>query len=73
MDTDIGKELFKIMDALVALKIDLQCDPTLGGEVLVLSAEKSRSACDALDTASTSIKDLVALLAKEGPGGKPLH
>ena len=73
MERDIAKDLFTIMDALVALKINLQCDPQIAGEVLVLSAEQSRSACEALDVASASIKDLVAALGKEQPGGSPLH
>jgi len=74
MEPDIGKELYKIMDALVALKIDLECDPQVAGDMLVLSAEKARSACEALDSASVSIKHLVAKFAKEQPGGaSPLH
>ena len=62
MDPNIGRELYKVMDALVALKVDLSCDPHISGETLVLSAEKSRDACDALETASTSIKRLAAAL-----------
>jgi hypothetical protein len=62
MEPDIGKELYKVMDALAALKCDLSCDPHLPGETLVLSAEKSRDACDALETASASIKELAAAL-----------
>jgi hypothetical protein len=62
MDPDIGRELYKVMDALVALKVDLSCDPHIPGETLVLSAEKSRDACDALETASESIKRLAAVL-----------
>jgi hypothetical protein len=62
MDPDIGRELYKVMDALVALKCDLSCDPYIPGETLVLSAEKSRDACDALETASASIKQLAAVL-----------
>ena len=62
MDPDIGRELYKVMDALVALKCDLSCDPYIPGETLVLSAEKSRDACDALETASASIKHLAVVL-----------
>jgi len=62
MEPDIGRELYRVMDALVALKCDLSCDPYIPGETLVLSAEKSRDACDALDTASASIKQLAAVL-----------
>jgi hypothetical protein len=62
MNTNIGRELFSIMDALVALRIDLKCDPCIAGEVLVLSADKARAACEALDAASTSIREIVANL-----------
>jgi hypothetical protein len=62
MDPTIGRELYKVMDALVALKVQLRCDPHIPGETLVLSAEKSRDACDALETASASIKHLAAML-----------
>jgi hypothetical protein len=62
MEPDIGRELYKVMDALAALKVDLSCDPHIPGEMLVLSAEKSRDACDALETASASIKQLAAAL-----------
>jgi hypothetical protein len=73
MEPDIGRELYKIMDALVALKIDLSCDPHIPGEALVLSAEKSRDACEALDTASTSIKHLAAALNGGGVGDDSRH
>lgn len=62
MDPDIGRELYKVMDALVALKAQLSCDPHSPGETLVLSAEKSRDACDALQNASAAIKRLAAVL-----------
>jgi len=73
MQPDIGKELYKIMDALVALKLDLECDPQLAGEALVLSAEKARNACVALDTASASIKQLVAAFGDVRGISGPLH
>jgi len=72
MDTNIGKELYNIMDALVALKVDLDCDPHIPGETLVLSAEKARDACQALASASDSIKQLVAALGHDG-GLLPKH
>jgi len=69
MEPDIGRELYKVMDALVALKVDLSCDPHIPGEALVLSAEKARYACEALETASASIKHLAAALNGSGNGG----
>jgi hypothetical protein len=73
MEPDIGRDLYKVMDALVALKIDLSCDPHIPGEALVLSAEKARDACEALETASASIKHLAAALNGGGVGGESRH
>ncbi len=73
MDRKIDRDLYKAMDALVALKADLSCDPYVPGETLVLSAKKARDACEALETASASIKDAVAELSGAGAGGKPRH
>jgi hypothetical protein len=66
MEPAIGKELYKVIDALVALKVDLGCDPHIPGETLVLSAEKSRDACEALDVASTSIRNIAVALGEAG-------
>ena len=73
MEPKIEKELYQVMDALAALKIDLSCDPEIPGESLVLSAAKARDACEALDSATTSIKKLAATLNGEDPGGEPVH
>ena len=73
MEPNIGEELYKVMDALVALKIDLSCDPQIPGEALVLSAAKARDACEALQSATTSIKKLAAALNGGTPGGEPVH
>lgn len=62
MVSDIDKELYKVVDALVALKEDLTCDPHLPGEALVLSARKSRDACEALEAAFTSVRRAIAAL-----------
>src|SRR5216117_3986854 len=69
MEPNIGRELYRVMDALVALKVELSCDPHVPDETLVLSAEKARDACEALETASASIKHLAAALNGGGNGG----
>ncbi|HEX9275106.1 MAG TPA: hypothetical protein VGA51_01755 [Casimicrobiaceae bacterium] len=71
MEPDIGRELYKVMDALVVLKVELSCDPHIPGETLVLSAEKARDACEALESASESIKHVAAALngGKDGDEG----
>jgi len=73
MEPDIERELYKVMDALVALKVDLSCDPHIPGEALVLSAEKARDACEALETASASIKHVAAALNDGGVGDESRH
>ena len=73
MEPDIGKELYKVMDALVVLKVDLSCDPHVPGESLVLSAKQSRDACEALEVATESVKRLAAALNGGSIGGESRH
>lgn len=68
MELGVSKELYNVMDALAALKLDLECEPHIPGDVLVLSASRSRDACAALASAMSSIKKLAAML-----GGEPRH
>jgi hypothetical protein len=68
MERGVSKELYNVMDALAALKLDLECEPHIPGDVLVLSAAKSRDACTALSSAMNSIKKLAGML-----GGEPRH
>lgn len=72
MQPEVGRELYRVMDALAALKCDLSCDPHIPGEMLVLSADKARDACEALESAAVSIKNLAAALAA-GVGREPKH
>jgi hypothetical protein len=51
----------------------LQCDPHLAGDELVLSAEKARNACEALDVASHSLRHLVYTYGEAQDGDTPLH
>jgi hypothetical protein len=53
------------MDALAALKIDLECESNVPGDAMVLSATRSRDACAALVSAMTAIKKLAAMLDGE--------
>ncbi len=73
MNTNVGKMLYDIMDALVALRMDLKCDPRIGGEILVLSAERARAACEALDAASSSIRHILVEIEGADPTGSRAH
>jgi hypothetical protein len=71
MEPKIGNELYNVMDALSAIKMDLTCDTHLPGETLVLSAAQARGACKALETASASIERIRTALSEkdaDGPG-----
>jgi len=65
MELGVSRELYKVMDALAALKIDLECESNLPGDAMVLSATRSRDACAALVSAMTAIKKLAAMLDGE--------
>ena len=73
MNADIGKELYDVVDALVALRIDLKCDPHVSGEILVLSAQRARAACEALDAASASIRQILAHIGGGDSSGSRRH
>lgn len=62
MEQALSRELYNVMDALAALKIDLECEPHIPGDTLVLSASKSRDACAALVSATASIRKLADML-----------
>jgi hypothetical protein len=73
MEHKVGKELYNVMDALAALKIDLECEPHVAADTLVLSATKSRDACAALVSATTSIKKLADMLNGKSSDTTPHH
>lgn len=73
MEQQLSRELYNVMDALAALKIDLECEPHLPGDALVLSASKSREACAALVSATASIRKLADMLDGRGSDDKPAH
>ena len=41
MQLAVSKELYNVMDALAALKLQLECEPDIPGDVLVVSASSS--------------------------------
>jgi hypothetical protein len=65
MELGVSKELYNVMDALAVLKLDLECEPHVPGDVLVLSATRSRDACVALVSAMASIKKLAVMLDRK--------
>lgn len=54
--------------------MELSCDPHIPAESLVLSASRARDACEALHSATTSIKHVAAALNGEAPPREePMH
>jgi len=57
------KLLRDTVDALVALKMDLQCTELLPGERLAMSRDRARRACDDIDRSLDQIRLAMARLA----------
>jgi hypothetical protein len=72
MEAKISHELYNIMDALTAIKMDLRCETQIPGETLVLSAAQARGACKALEAASASIRKSRAVLEGKDAGDSGL-
>jgi hypothetical protein len=58
MEQKISLELYNIMDALAAIKMDLRCETHSPGEPLVLSPAQARGACKALEAAAASVQKI---------------
>ena len=69
MESKISYELYNIMDALAAIKMDLSCESYISGEPVVLSPAQARGACKALETASASVEKIRIALNEKNPGG----
>jgi hypothetical protein len=72
MEPKVSHELYNIMDALAAIKMDLTCETHTPGETLVLSAAQARGACKALEAASASITKIRAVLQGKDAGDSGL-
>jgi hypothetical protein len=66
MESKISYELYNIMDALAAIKMDLRCEKHIAGETVMLSAAQARGACKALETAAASVEKIRVALNKNG-------
>jgi hypothetical protein len=62
METTV-KLLRDTVDALVALKMDLQCTDVLPDERLVMSSDRARRACDDIDRSIDRIRRAMTKLA----------
>ncbi len=65
-------EVCKILDSLAVLGADLKCADDIPGDTLVLSAHKTRSACDALTEAVSALKQILQISVEAGGGPVPV-
>jgi hypothetical protein len=66
-----AEEVSKVLDALSALAVDLSCHCGAPPDTLILSARKTREACDAIDEAVKALKTILQISAAAGGGPIP--
>jgi hypothetical protein len=68
--TATAVEVCKVLDALSALAMDLSCHCDVPPETLILSAQKTREACDAIEEGVAALKSILQI--SEAAGGGPI-
>jgi hypothetical protein len=63
-------EVSKVLDALTALSVDLSCHCEVPPNTLILSAQKTRDACAAIDEAVSALRSILQI--SEAAGGGPI-
>jgi hypothetical protein len=66
-----AEEVAKVLDALSALALDLSCHCDVPPDTLILSARRTREACDAIDEAVKALKTILQISAAAGGGPIP--
>ena len=69
--TATAVEVCKVLDALSALAVDLSCHCDVPPETLILSAQKSRDACAAIDEGVAALKKLLQICVAAGGEAVP--
>ena len=64
-------EVCTILDSLAALSQDLSCHKDEARETLVLSAGKTKDACDAIESAVAALRKILEIAANAGGGPVP--
>ncbi len=68
--TATAVEVCKVLDALSALAMDLSCHCDVPPDTLILSAQKTRQACDAIEEGVSALKSILHI--SEAAGGGPI-
>jgi len=64
-------EVCKVLDALEALAVDLTCDCEVPPDTLILSAQKARDACAAIEEGVTALRKILQISVAAGGGPVP--
>ena len=64
-------EVCKVLDALAALAVDLTCDCDVPPDTLILSAQKARDACAAIEEGVTALRNILQISVEAGGGPIP--
>ena len=63
-------EVAKVLDTLSALAVDLSCQCDVPPDTLILSAQKTRDACAAIEDGVAALKAILEI--SEAAGGGPI-
>lgn len=66
-------EVSKVLDALAALAVDLSCDCEVPPDTLILSAQKTRDACTAIEEGVSALRKILEISVEAGGGPIPIR
>lgn len=69
--SETATEVCKVLDALAALGVDLMCDCDVPPDTMILSAQKTRDACAAIEEAVTALRNILRISVAAGGGPIP--
>ena len=68
---ETATEVCKVLDALAALAVDLTCDCDVPPDTMILSAQKTRDACVAIEEAVVALRNILEVSVAAGGGPIP--
>ena len=69
--TPTAAEVCKVLDALAALAVDLSCDCDVPPDTLIMSAQKTRDACAAIEQSVSALRHILEISVAAGGGPVP--
>ena len=68
---DTAVQVSKVLDALEALAVDLSCGCDVPPETLILSAQRTRDACSAIEESVDALRAILEISVEAGGGPIP--